>query len=82
MNIFKFVFQSRGPVNLAKRTAQVFARFGPNASRMGQRFERFMDLLDEHDCKPTFPITALPLSRNPRFAQRLVERGAELAVHA
>jgi len=82
MNILKFVLGSRGPINMVRRTGQILARFGHNPERMGGRFERFMDVLDEFDCSPTFPITALPMSRNPRFAHRLVERGAELSVHA
>jgi peptidoglycan/xylan/chitin deacetylase (PgdA/CDA1 family) len=49
---------------------------------MGGRFERFMDILDEFAILPTYPITALPMSRNPKFAHRLLERGAELSVHA
>ena len=82
MSIMKFVLDSRGPANLTKRTFQILTRFGVKPDRMGSRFERFMDLLDKYDCRPTFPITALPMSRNPRFAHRLLERGAELAVHA
>jgi len=82
MNILKFVLESRGPVNLTKRTFQILTRFGVKPDRMGSRFERFMDVLDDYDCRPSFPITALPMSRNPRFAHRLLERGAELAVHA
>jgi peptidoglycan/xylan/chitin deacetylase (PgdA/CDA1 family) len=82
MNVLKFVFGHRGAVNLVRRSAQIAARFGPTPERMGGRFERFMNILDEFSIRPTFPITALPMSRNPAFAQRLVERGAELAVHA
>jgi peptidoglycan/xylan/chitin deacetylase (PgdA/CDA1 family) len=82
MNVIKFVFGHRGATNLVKRSAQIATRFGPTPGRMGGRFERFMDILDEFSIRPTFPITALPMSRNPAFAHRLVERGAELAVHA
>lgn len=82
MNVLKFVFGHRGASNLVKRSAQIAARFGPTPERMGGRFERFMDILDEYAIRPTFPITALPMSRNPSFAHRLVDRGAELAVHA
>jgi peptidoglycan/xylan/chitin deacetylase (PgdA/CDA1 family) len=82
MNVVKFVLGHRGPVNLVKRSVQIATRFGPNPERMGGRFERFMDILDEYAIRPTFPITALPMSRNPKFAHRLVDRGAELAVHA
>jgi len=82
MNILKFVLGSRGPANLIRRTGQIVSRFGHGPGRMGGRFERFMDVLDETGCRPTFPVTALPMSRNPRFAHRLLERGAELAVHA
>ncbi len=82
MNVVKFVLGHRGPSNLVRRSAQIATRFGPNPDRMGGRFERFMDILDEFAIRPTFPITALPMSRNPKFAHRLMERGAELAVHA
>ncbi len=82
MSILKFVLQSRGITNLLRRTTQIVTRFGVGPGRMGGRFERFMDVLDRHDISPTFPITALPMSRNPAFAHRLIERGAELAVHA
>jgi peptidoglycan/xylan/chitin deacetylase (PgdA/CDA1 family) len=82
MNVVKFVLGHRGPSNLVKRSVQIATRFGPNPDRMGGRFERFMDILDEFGIRPTFPITALPMSRNPKFAHRLMERGAELAVHA
>jgi peptidoglycan/xylan/chitin deacetylase (PgdA/CDA1 family) len=82
MKILKFVLQSRGPANLVRRTSQIVTRFGPGPGRMGRRFERFLDVLDRYDARPTFPITALPMSRNPAFAHRLIERGAELAVHA
>ncbi|HEX5130934.1 MAG TPA: polysaccharide deacetylase family protein [Candidatus Krumholzibacteria bacterium] len=82
MNVLKFVFGHRGASNLVRRSAQIATRFGPTPERMGGRFERFMDILDEYAIRPTFPITALPMSRNPAFAHRLVDRGAELAVHA
>lgn len=67
---------------MVRRTGQIVTRFGIGPARMGRRFERFMDVLDEYDISPTFPITALPMSRHPAFAHRLLERGAELAVHA
>lgn len=82
MNVLKFVFGHRGAGNLVRRSVQIATRFGPNPERMGGRFERFMDILDEYAIRPTFPITALPMSRNPSFAHRLLDRGAELAVHA
>lgn len=82
MNVLKFVFGHRGAGNLVRRSVQIATRFGTNPERMGGRFERFMDILDEHAIRPTFPITALPMSRNPSFAHRLLGRGAELAVHA
>ena len=82
MNVIKFVFGHRGAGNLVRRSVQIATRFGPNPERMGGRFERFMDILDEYAIRPTFPMTALPMSRNPSFAHRLLERGAELAVHA
>jgi peptidoglycan/xylan/chitin deacetylase (PgdA/CDA1 family) len=81
MNIPKFAFGHRGAANLVRRSAQIATRFGPNPERMGARLERLVDILDEFSVRPTLPITALPMSRNPKFARRLLERGAELAVH-
>lgn len=82
MNFLKFIFEHRGPANTVKRVFQIGSRFGIGPGKMGKRFDRFLDLLDEFDCSPTFPITALPMSRNPAFAHHILERGAELAVHA
>jgi len=82
MNVIKFVFGHRGAGNLVRRSVQIATRFGATPERMGGRFDRFMDILDAYAIRPTFPITALPMSRNPAFAHRLLERGAELAVHA
>lgn len=82
MNIIKFVFKSRGAGNFARRSAQIVSRFGAGPGRMVRRFDVFLDLLDEFGIRPTFPITALPMSRHPSVARHLLDRGAELAVHA
>jgi|GEM_PF-5024723 len=82
MNVLKFMYRSRGAANLAKRAGQVVTRFGPGPGRMGRRFDRFIDLLDEYECRPSFPITALPMQRHPKLTRHLIERGVELAVHA
>ncbi len=82
MNVLKFMYRSRGAANLVKRAGQVVTRFGPGPGRMGRRFDRFIDLLDEYECRPSFPITALPMQRHPKLTRHLIERGVELAVHA
>ncbi len=82
MNRYRFVLRSRGTLNTLKRSLQILSRFGPDPERMEQRFDRFMDLLDRYSCRPTFPVTAVPMGRHPKFAHRLLSRGAELAVHA
>lgn len=78
----KFLYTSRGPTNLVKRALQISGRFGLGTGRSQKRFGRFLDLLDRYGVSPTFPVTALPLSRHPELASMLLDRGAELAVHA
>lgn len=82
MNRLQFVLSSRGVGNIVARSKTVSSRFGLGPGKMARCFERYMDVLDRYRVRPSFPITALPMSRNMGPVRALLDRGAELAVHA
>jgi len=63
------------------RTWQVASRFGVAAGRMERRLLAYRDLVAEYGGRPSLPITAVVLDRNPQVARRLVESDVELCVH-
>ena len=81
MNRFKFVLESRGIGNSLERGWQVATRFGVTSGRMERRLLAYTDVLGRHGARPSLPITARVLARNPHVARGLDRRGAELCVH-
>ena len=81
MNRLAFVLGSRGLKNTVARTLQVVRRFGIGPERMERRLMRYVDIVAAYNARPSLPITASVLDRNPQVAQRLVDHGAELCVH-
>jgi peptidoglycan/xylan/chitin deacetylase (PgdA/CDA1 family) len=77
----RFVVKSRGIVNSFERAGQVASRFGLTAARMEARLRRYADVVAEAGFRPSLPITARVLARNPRVAVGLQARGVELCVH-
>jgi polysaccharide deacetylase len=73
--------RGRGPVGSAARTARVLSRFGPTASAMAARLDRYGAIASEHGVRPTWPTTACVLARHPDLLRVYADRGAELAVH-
>ncbi|OLB80552.1 MAG: hypothetical protein AUI15_41505 [Actinobacteria bacterium 13_2_20CM_2_66_6] len=73
--------RGRGPVGSAARTAMVLSRFGPTASAMARRLDRYAAIASDFGIQPTWPTTACVLARHPDLVRRLAERGAEIAVH-
>ena len=73
--------RGRGPVGSAARTAMVLSRFGPTASAMARRLDRYAAIASDFGIQPTWPTTACVLARHPELVRRLAERGAEIAVH-
>jgi peptidoglycan/xylan/chitin deacetylase (PgdA/CDA1 family) len=81
LNRLGFVLSSRGLRNSAARAWQVATRFGVTAARMERRLLAYSDIVGEYGGRPSLPITAVVLERNPQVARRLVDRGVELCVH-
>lgn len=82
MNRLGFVLSSRGLRNSFERAGQVASRFGITAGRMDARLHSFADIVERYDVRPSLPITAAVLDRNPQVAKRLQDRGVELCVHS
>lgn len=66
---------------MARRVGTIIERFGVTPAKMVRALDTYQDITARHGCTPTFPITTVALERNPRVAQRLNDRGAELAIH-
>jgi peptidoglycan/xylan/chitin deacetylase (PgdA/CDA1 family) len=81
MNRLRFVIDSRGWVNAVARAGQVWTRFGITAGRMQERLRAFSGIVAEYGVRPSFPITAAVLDRNPQVAHMLSGLGVELCVH-
>ena len=81
MNLARYLMQSRGPVNAARRLGVIAQRFGISQDKMGAALDAYLDVTDRFGCTPTLAITANLLDRYPRPFIKLAERGAELAVH-
>jgi peptidoglycan/xylan/chitin deacetylase (PgdA/CDA1 family) len=81
VNRLRFVLQSRGLLNSAERIWQVGNRFGLSAARMQARLAAYAETVEKFGSRPSLPITARVLARNPQAASMLAARGVELCVH-
>ncbi|MEW6741441.1 MAG: polysaccharide deacetylase family protein [Planctomycetota bacterium] len=81
MNLPKFLIESRGLLNLARRLPRIFWRFGIGPGRMEKSLEKLLQITERYGVRPTLPVTAAPLRRHPGVIRRLQQRGVELALH-
>jgi peptidoglycan/xylan/chitin deacetylase (PgdA/CDA1 family) len=81
LNRLGFVLSSRGLKNTLARTWQVATRFGITAARMEKRLMAYSGMVADYGGRPSLPITAVVLDRNPDVARRLMDEGVELCVH-
>jgi len=77
------LIRSKGLHNLVRRGSVLLRRYGFTSSKMESALQAFVDLLERHKAKGSFPITTRALLRNPQVARRLLERAPwlELGVH-
>ncbi len=57
------------------------SRFGITSSKIEAKLNRYVDVTQKFGCAPTFPLTAVTLSRHPELIRKLGSRGVEFAVH-
>ena len=78
---FIFTLRTKGAVGLATRVTTVATRFGPTPHFMRRRLGHMIDEAARLGFRPTCPITATVLARNPDMVCALADRGMEIAVH-
>jgi peptidoglycan/xylan/chitin deacetylase (PgdA/CDA1 family) len=81
MTLREMPFSSRGVRNLLSRVRAIFSRFGMTPGKIDAKLNRYVDITEKFDCVPTFPLTAVSLSRHPKLIRKLSDRGVEFAVH-
>lgn len=80
MNLLRYLMESRGPVNAARRLSVIGLRFGLSSARMARALRDFSKIGQQYGCTPTLAVTAVLLERYPKVFQPLPET-VELAVH-
>ncbi len=73
--------KGKGFPNFVRRARYILTRYGLTASRMRDTVAEFVRILKMHDCRATFPVTAVALQRNGNAVSRFVQQGVELAIH-
>lgn len=64
-----------------RRILDVHSRYGVDGLKMIHRITQLLDLLEQFNVFPTFPIPVVVLIKYPQFFTHLLEKGIELAVH-
>ena len=49
--------------------------------KIDAKLNRYVDITEKFDCVPTFPLSAVSLSRHSKLIRKLSDRGVEFAVH-
>ncbi len=81
MEYLDLLRRSKGWGPLRRRVWTITQRYGVTSARMMQAIESLLSVLERHECRATFPVTAVALARNPAPIRHLREWGAEIAVH-
>ncbi len=76
-----FSIRSKGLTKYLKRGQTILSRYGPTPSKMVRALDLFSQILDEFQCRATWPTTAVAIERNGPAMEKYVERGIELAIH-
>lgn len=81
MSAISIATQGKGVANFIRRARHILVRYGLTASRMRETVAEFAGVLKTHECRATFPITAVALQRNGNAIKSFARQGIELAVH-
>jgi len=80
-NPVEIAVKGKGLSNLLKRSLAIGRRYGVTPSRMEHALGRFAQVLEDFDCKATFPLTAWTLARSGGRLEKYQERDIEFAIH-
>ena len=67
--------------DLIIRFCKILKRYGLSSKKMESNLTLYLLILQKHNVVPSFPITAKVLSKYPKLINRMMKKGAELAVH-
>lgn len=73
--------RAKGPAGYVRRVGSIGARFGLSVQPMVRRLDAYAALTSRFGVRPTFPITAVVLSRHPELVRAYSHEGVEFAVH-
>ncbi len=80
-NPLAVAFKGKGFFPTLSRAGTILRRYGLSSTKMEQALEVFLNILQEYDCRATFPVTATALAHNADMAKKVQSRGIELAGH-
>jgi len=80
-SLFGFAVQSKGIWPALRRVLSLGQRYGFTAQKIHRALIDFVNLTNQYNVYPTFPITGKVLVRHPAIAQYLHQSGVELAIH-
>lgn len=80
-NPLAVAIKGKGLSSLFKRSLTIVQRYGVTLSRMDRALGRFSQVLEDFNCKATFPLTAWTLTRSRGRLEKYQERGIEFAIH-
>ena len=73
--------QGKGFLPMLRRGGAIVGRYGLTTAKMESELKCLVDTVLTFGCRATLPITAAPMARHPKPAQKLHAQGIELAVH-
>lgn len=80
-NPIAVALRGKGIMPMLQRFGAITGHYGLNAAKMESEAKPLVDALLAFGCAATLPVTAVPLARHPRLANKLQAQGIELAVH-
>lgn len=81
MGAVSVAWRGKGLLNVARRAGAIGKRYGLGPRRMEGRLVAFHRILERYGGRPTFPVTAVAVARNPDAFSRFAALGVEFAVH-
>ena len=80
-NPIAMAVQGKGFLPTLQRGKAIAGRYGLSTAKMDSEIKSLVDTVMAFGCAATLPVTAVPLARHLRLADKLQVQGMELAVH-
>jgi peptidoglycan/xylan/chitin deacetylase (PgdA/CDA1 family) len=80
-NPLVIALKGKGLSKLMRRAWAISKRYGFTLSKMDHALESFVQVLNDFDCRASFPMTAWALARSKGNWKRYHDQGVEFAIH-